>query len=62
MNTPAQRAHANFTENLTPFLATLFIAGLRFPCAAAGLGFGWLVSRVVYTIGYTSKNGPKGRV
>lgn len=58
----AQRAHANFTENLTPWMALLLIAGLRSPVPAAGLGFGWLVSRVVYTLGYTSNKGPKGRV
>lgn len=57
----AQRAHANFTENLTPWLAALLISGLRYPVPAAGLGLGWLASRVVYTIGYTSNSGPKGR-
>ena len=43
-------------------MANLFIAGLGFPVAAAGLGFGWLISRIVYTVGYTSSRGPKGRV
>lgn len=57
----AQRAHANFTENLTPFMATLLIAGARYPVQAAVMGAGWLVSRIVYTAGYTS-NGPKGRM
>ncbi|ROW08870.1 hypothetical protein VMCG_02804 [Cytospora schulzeri] len=56
----AQRAHANFAENVTPFMANLLIAGVRYPLLAAGLGFGWLAGRVLYTIGYTS-NGPKGR-
>ncbi|KAH8772859.1 hypothetical protein F5883DRAFT_642216 [Diaporthe sp. PMI_573] len=56
----AQRAHANFTENLTPYMATMLLAGTRFPVQAAVLWMGWLASRVVYTIGYTS-NGPKGR-
>lgn len=58
----AQRAHANFTENLTPWMTLLLIAGLRFPVPAAGLGLSWLVSRVVYTVGYTSSRGPKGRI
>lgn len=57
----AQRAHANFTENLTPILTSMLIAGTRFPIPTAVMGAGWLVSRVVYTIGYTS-NGPKGRL
>ena len=56
----AQRAHANFTENLLPALGALLISGLRFPTVAAGLGAGWAVSRVVYAAGYTS-SGPKGR-
>lgn len=47
----AQRAHANFTENLTPYLTSLLIAGTRYPIPAAVMGFGWLASRVVYTIG-----------
>lgn len=47
----AQRAHANFTENLTPFMATLLIAGTRYPVQAAVMGAGWLVSRIVYTAG-----------
>ncbi|KAI7784688.1 microsomal glutathione s-transferase [Diaporthe eres] len=58
---PSSRAHANFTENLTPFMATLLIAGTRYPVQAAVMGAGWLVSRIVYTAGYTS-NGPKGRM
>lgn len=58
----AQRAHANFTENLSPFLVTLLGAGLRFPVPAAALGAAWLAARVVYTVGYTSSKGPKGRM
>ncbi|CAN8095713.1 unnamed protein product [Discula destructiva] len=57
----AQRAHANYVENLTPFIVNLLIAGLRFPVPAAIAGAGWLVSRVVYVKGYTSSVGPKGR-
>ncbi|ROV91428.1 hypothetical protein VSDG_07212 [Cytospora chrysosperma] len=57
----AQRAHANFSENVTPFMANMLIAGLRYPLLAAGLGLGWLAGRVVYTVGYTT-SGPKGRI
>ncbi|POS77630.1 MAPEG family protein [Diaporthe helianthi] len=57
----AQRSHANFTENLTPYLASLLIAGTRFPVPAAVMGAGWLASRVVYAVGYT-RNGPSGRL
>ncbi|KAK4156317.1 hypothetical protein C8A00DRAFT_12719 [Chaetomidium leptoderma] len=57
----AQRAHANFTENLTPFLGALLVSGLKYPVYAAGLGAVWAVSRVVFALGYTS-NGPQGRL
>ncbi|KAK0652901.1 hypothetical protein B0T16DRAFT_107302 [Cercophora newfieldiana] len=57
----AQRAHANFTESLTPFLGELLIAGLRFPFAAAIAGGVWAFARVLYAQGYTS-SGPKGRM
>ncbi|KAI1079254.1 membrane-associated proteins in eicosanoid and glutathione metabolism [Whalleya microplaca] len=56
----AQRAHANYTENLTPFLGALLISGLRFPLAAAGLGAAWVFGRTWYALGYTSR-GPPGR-
>ncbi|KAL2119446.1 hypothetical protein VTJ04DRAFT_6407 [Mycothermus thermophilus] len=56
----AQRAHANFTENLTPFLGSLLIAGLKYPVFSASLGAVWSVARTVYALGYTSK-GPEGR-
>jgi glutathione S-transferase len=58
--TTAQRAHANFTENLTPFLGSLLIAGLKYPVFSASLGAVWSVARTVYALGYTSK-GPEGR-
>ncbi|KAK0635504.1 hypothetical protein B0T17DRAFT_612360 [Bombardia bombarda] len=58
----AQRAHAHFTETLTPFLGALLIAGLRFPTVAAGLGAAWSTFRVIYVLGYTSSKGPAGRV
>lgn len=56
----AQRAHANFTENLTPFVVSLLVAGLRFPVAAASIGAAWSASRMLYAYGYAGK-GPKGR-
>ncbi|KAL2136778.1 hypothetical protein VTI74DRAFT_1430 [Chaetomium olivicolor] len=56
----AQRAHANFTESLTPFLGALLVSGLKYPVYAAALGAVWSISRIVYALGYT-KNGPQGR-
>ncbi|KAH7141172.1 hypothetical protein B0J13DRAFT_52494 [Dactylonectria estremocensis] len=58
----AQRAHSNFTENHTSFLGALLVSGLQYPVAAATLGAGWALSRVVYALGYTSGQGPKGRL
>ncbi|KAK2612918.1 hypothetical protein QQS21_001029 [Conoideocrella luteorostrata] len=57
----AQRAHANFTENHTSLLGALLISGLHFPYAAAVLGTGWSVSRILYLNGYTGQAGPPGR-
>ncbi|KAI2608475.1 membrane-associated proteins in eicosanoid and glutathione metabolism [Hypoxylon fragiforme] len=57
----AQRAHANYTENLTPFLGALLISGLYFPTSSTTLGAAWVIGRVLYAYGYTS-SGPKGRV
>ncbi|CAK7269144.1 hypothetical protein SEPCBS57363_003452 [Sporothrix epigloea] len=56
----AQRAHANFIENLPPVIANILIAGIKFPVLSASLGAAWAVSRVLYARGYT-RNGPKGR-
>ncbi|KAK8150157.1 hypothetical protein G3M48_003877 [Beauveria asiatica] len=58
----AQRAHANFTENLTPFLGALLVAGVQHPIPAATIGSIWSFSRLIYLLGYTSDAGPKGRV
>ena len=57
----AQRAHNNFTENLTPFLGALLISGLKYPVFAASLGGLWSVARALFAVGYTSK-GPDGRI
>ena len=56
----AQRAHANFSENLVPVVGELLIAGLRHPVLAAGLGATWSVGRVLYAYGYVN-SGPEGR-
>jgi len=48
----AQRAHANFTENHTSFLATLLIAGLQYPLLSSAFGLMWSLARVMYAWGY----------
>ncbi|KAI1371487.1 membrane-associated proteins in eicosanoid and glutathione metabolism [Hypoxylon crocopeplum] len=57
----AQRAHSNYTENLTPFLGALLISGLYYPTAGAALGAAWVFGRTWYAFGYTS-GGPQGRL
>lgn len=56
----AQRAHANFTENLTPAVIGMLVTGLKFPIAAAIGGGAWSFFRVLYARGYAA-NGPAGR-
>ncbi|GAP90815.1 putative glutathione s-transferase [Rosellinia necatrix] len=57
----AQRAHANYGENLTPFLAGLLVAGLRYPGPAYYAGAAWVVGRFAYAYAYVNF-GPKGRL
>ncbi|KAF8950298.1 hypothetical protein CPC16_004698 [Podila verticillata] len=54
-----QRVHQNTLEGYSSFLATLLIAGLRYPIAAPVLGSIWIVGRIFYSIGYTSGNPAK---
>ncbi|KAK4967540.1 hypothetical protein LTR66_011940 [Elasticomyces elasticus] len=56
----AQRSHGNFIENQPSFLAALLIAGLRYPVASSVLGAMWGLSRIVYAVGYTKKDGKDG--
>merc|ERR1719273_2684539 len=56
----AQRAHLNYTENLTGQLSQLLLAGLFFPVTAAGLGAVQLVGRQLYCSAYRAK-GPNAR-
>jgi glutathione S-transferase len=58
----AQRSHANFIENQPSMLASLLLAGLRFPITAAIMGAGWSLGRYLYMTGYTrGDQGGKGR-
>ena len=50
----AQRAHANYLEQLPTFLTTLLLSGLKYPVVSAGLGATWVVARTIYLVGYTS--------
>merc|ERR1712106_779800 len=56
-----QRAHQNTLEKIPLFLILLLAAGLFNAKMAAAFGFFWLVSRVVYSVGYYSGL-PKNRI
>lgn len=60
----AQRAHGNFLENHSMFIAALLVAGLRYPVTSSVMGVGWIVSRIAYAVGYTraDRDDGKGRL
>lgn len=54
----AQRAHANYVENLFPAVGAMLLGGLRNPRAATLLGVSWMGMRVLYFLNYImSKSG-----
>ncbi|RPD65141.1 membrane-associated proteins in eicosanoid and glutathione metabolism [Lentinus tigrinus ALCF2SS1-7] len=55
-----QRAHQNTLEVLPVVLTGTLVSGLKYPIAAATLGGMWILSRVIYTIGYSTGD-PKKR-
>ena len=59
----AQRGHGNYLENQPSVAVALLIAGLQYPLTTTGLGAAWLVSRLIYAVGYTrrDKSGGEGR-
>lgn len=56
----AQRAHANYMENMPQTMVMLLVAGLKWPLAATGLGVAWLAFRGLYAWGYIYGTKPKG--
>jgi glutathione S-transferase len=51
----AQRAHYNFLENYSVALSGMLISGLEYPKMTAVAGIVWVLGRVMYAVGYTSK-------
>ncbi|KAL4069784.1 hypothetical protein V8B97DRAFT_631320 [Scleroderma yunnanense] len=47
-----QRAHQNTLEAVPIAVIGTVITGLQCPCVAAALGTGFVVGRVIYTLGY----------
>lgn len=60
----AQRAHGNYIENHPSTVIALLIAGLRYPKLSSMLGVGWMIGRVIFTLGYCrpDKENGAGRV
>ncbi|KAK4546579.1 hypothetical protein LTR36_001796 [Oleoguttula mirabilis] len=56
----AQRAHSNYLENQPSFSIAMLVAGIQYPIATSVMGAGWLVSRVIYAVGYTREDKTKG--
>jgi len=48
----AQRAHANYLENVTQTVVAAAIAGVQYPLITTGLMGAWLLGRLVYLKGY----------
>ncbi|RMZ83211.1 hypothetical protein DV738_g1322, partial [Chaetothyriales sp. CBS 135597] len=57
----AQRAHAQFLENMPQTVLTMLIGGLTSPRLVALCGLGWSISRVSYAYGYITGTKPDGR-
>merc|ERR1712191_24516 len=51
-----QRVHQNTLEMIPQFLTTLFLAALWSPTTANIAGYTWVVSRVIYALGYYTGN------
>jgi glutathione S-transferase len=49
----AQRAHANYVENLFPTIGSMLVAGFNYPLVAGCMGVGWLSCRLIYFYNYT---------
>ena len=58
----AQRSHANYDENHPSVAIAMLIAGLQYPMTTTALGVGWVICRILYAVGYTSKPDGKGRL
>lgn len=51
-----QRSHQNFLENYFMVMGLMFIAAIQYPVYAAVAACSMLVGRIIFSVGYTSKN------
>ena len=56
-----QRGHQNLLETLPLYLAFLLTGGLRHPLVSAMTGAVFIISRIIYSLGYYTGD-PKSRV
>ena len=56
-----QRAHYNFLETFTPLAVMHFICAINLPFLAMICGFGCVLGKILYSVGYMS-GGPQGRI
>lgn len=57
-----QRSHQNYLEVFPWVMTSMLVCGLQYPLLSSSLGLAWIVGRVIYFIGYTSRLGPNGRL
>lgn len=57
----AQRAHANYLENMPQTMLFTLFAGLKYPHLATAIGASWLFFRSLYLYGYVYSGKPQGK-
>ncbi|KAJ5387028.1 glutathione S-transferase [Penicillium cosmopolitanum] len=57
----AQRAHANYLENMSQTIIFTLVAGLKYPQLAAGLGAAWVAFRTIFLYGYVYSGKAQGK-
>ncbi|KAK9783988.1 putative Microsomal glutathione S-transferase 3 [Seiridium cardinale] len=56
----AQRAHANYLENMAQTMMYTLVAGLKWPRATVTIGLTWVFWRLIFAHGYIYSGKPEG--
>ncbi len=56
----AQRAHANYLENMSQTMMFALVAGLKYPNAVTAVSAAWVFFRGLYLYGYVYSGKPNG--